>query len=194
MTSRTHVENAMQSFLAGTRPPRFRESKFWFVLGPKGEMLPAKAIWSLVTGVPGAKFNTTHAVNGLSALEFSVIDTRHIRLLADFDSAVASSLELTESERKSRLANAKKIPMRVIVASAQFVRNPDVVAQVLFRAAGRCERCREKAPFNRRKDDSPYLEVHHKLQLSQGGEDSVENAIALCPNCHRFEHFGKAYG
>ncbi|OOL15317.1 hypothetical protein BXQ27_32765, partial [Klebsiella aerogenes] len=26
--------------------------------------------------------------------------------------------------------------------------------------------------------------------LSNGGEDSVENAIALCPNCHRQAHFG----
>jgi 5-methylcytosine-specific restriction protein A len=34
------------------------------------------------------------------------------------------------------------------------------------------------------------LEVHHKKQLSEGGEDTVENAIALCPNCHREAHYG----
>jgi 5-methylcytosine-specific restriction protein A len=26
--------------------------------------------------------------------------------------------------------------------------------------------------------------------LSTGGEDTLENAIALCPNCHRRAHFG----
>lgn len=33
-------------------------------------------------------------------------------------------------------------------------------------------------------------EVHHKVPLSAGGDDTVENAIALCPNCHRKAHFG----
>ncbi|MGB4922720.1 MAG: HNH endonuclease signature motif containing protein, partial [Candidatus Nitrotoga sp.] len=36
----------------------------------------------------------------------------------------------------------------------------------------------------------PYLEVHHKMQLAKGGEDTVENALGLCPNCHRYSHFG----
>jgi len=44
--------------------------------------------------------------------------------------------------------------------------------------------------FIRKKDNTPYLEVHHKIQLAEGGEDSIENAIAVCPNCHRELHFG----
>ncbi|MEE7094460.1 HNH endonuclease, partial [Escherichia coli O10] len=39
-------------------------------------------------------------------------------------------------------------------------------------------------------DGTPFLEVHHIEWLSKGGEDSVENAIALCPNCHRQAHYG----
>jgi len=35
------------------------------------------------------------------------------------------------------------------------------------------------------------LEVHHKVPLAEGGDDTVENAIALCPNCHRHAHYGK---
>jgi len=46
------------------------------------------------------------------------------------------------------------------------------------------------APFLRKKDQSPYLEVHHMIQLADGGEDTTENAVALCPNCHRQLHFG----
>ena len=44
--------------------------------------------------------------------------------------------------------------------------------------------------FNRKKDNTPYLEVHHIIRLADDGDDSVENAIALCPNCHREAHFG----
>ncbi|MFM5358466.1 HNH endonuclease [Aeromonas veronii] len=40
------------------------------------------------------------------------------------------------------------------------------------------------------KDGTPYLEVHHKEKLADGGEDTLENTIALCPNCHRKFHFG----
>ncbi|WP_343928453.1 HNH endonuclease signature motif containing protein [Pigmentiphaga daeguensis] len=64
-----------------------------------------------------------------------------------------------------------------------YVRNPDVVAEALHRARGQCGRCKQPAPFSRRKDGSPYLEVHHIQLLKDGGEDRVENAIALCPNC-----------
>jgi len=28
------------------------------------------------------------------------------------------------------------------------------------------------------------------VPLSEGGEDTLENAIALCPNCHRKMHYG----
>ena len=71
-----------------------------------------------------------------------------------------------------------------------FKRNPDVVADVLINANGFCQKCNKAAPFVKRKDGTPYLEVHHKLKLADGGDDTVENAIALCPNCHRKMHFG----
>lgn len=45
----------------------------------------------------------------------------------------------------------------------------------------------KKAPFNR-PDGEPYLEAHHIVWLSQGGEDSIENCVALCPNCHKKMH------
>jgi len=61
----------------------------------------------------------------------------------------------------------------------------------LERAKGICEKCNRKAPFLRDKDNSPYLEIHHKLPLSEGGEDTLDNVVALCPNCHRQAHYGK---
>jgi 5-methylcytosine-specific restriction protein A len=36
--------------------------------------------------------------------------------------------------------------------------------------------------------DKPFLEEHHIEWLSKGGEDTIDNAVALCPNCHRKMH------
>jgi 5-methylcytosine-specific restriction protein A len=78
----------------------------------------------------------------------------------------------------------------VLATVAVYERNADVIAEVLLRANGTCERCGNSAPFLRKSDGSPYLEVHHKVRLADGGDDTVENAIAICPNCHRRAHFG----
>lgn len=107
-----------------------------------------------------------------------------------FEAEVAKSLSDPAAARGLRLQKAKRTPNTVTATTTVFVRNPDVVAEVLLRANGQCELCKSPAPFNRKGDGSPYLEVHHKVQLSKGGEDTVENAVALCPNCHRREHFG----
>lgn len=45
----------------------------------------------------------------------------------------------------------------------------------------------ESAPFSD-KNGQPYLESHHIEWLSNGGEDTIENTVALCPNCHRKIH------
>jgi 5-methylcytosine-specific restriction protein A len=98
-----------------------------------------------------------------------------------------------KGDQKSRLARLKlapKKPSEVVIISRAFLRNPDVIAEVLARANGECEGCFMPAPFIRNSDASPYLEVHHKLPLAAGGEDTVENAVALCANCHRKEHYG----
>ncbi|MBV0932709.1 HNH endonuclease [Marinobacterium sp. A346] len=94
------------------------------------------------------------------------------------------------AQREQRLAQASKIPVKRRVTSWEFARNPDVVAVVLSQANGYCQACGAKAPFARKSDGTPYLEVHHRVPLAAGGEDSVENAIALCPNCHREAHYG----
>lgn len=107
-----------------------------------------------------------------------------------FDKAVKKALKTPMEDRQKILSTSKKTPeVRAIVANV-YERNPYVVAEVLERASGVCERCDSPAPFERRKDNSPYLEVHHKVRLADGGEDTVQNAIALCPNCHRELHFG----
>jgi hypothetical protein len=111
-------------------------------------------------------------------------------MLSEFEQAVQLAGSDSSAARKARLKNAPKLPKRVKVTADVFVRNPDVVAEVLYQANGVCGRCHKAAPFARRSDGTPYLEVHHLNQLAKGGEDIVENAIALCPNCHREMHYG----
>ena len=109
---------------------------------------------------------------------------------AELASAIRESSLLSDTALAARLKKARKIPEKIRVDSQVFLRNPDVITVVNRRANGICEECRHPAPFNKRLDGTPYLEVHHRTPLSQGGEDTVENAIALCPNCHRKAHHG----
>lgn len=104
--------------------------------------------------------------------------------------AVLNSENSTREARLRRLANASGVPSAVKIVTTAYTRNADVIVEVLHRAAGHCENCLEPAPFIRAKDGSPFLEVHHRIQLAKNGKDTVENAIALCPNCHREMHFG----
>jgi len=92
--------------------------------------------------------------------------------------------------RHQRLEEADVQPKPVNVITTVYRRNPDVVAEVLERAQGMCEKCQQPAPFLRAADRTPYLEVHHIITLAEGGNDTVDNAMAVCPNCHRELHYG----
>lgn len=106
-----------------------------------------------------------------------------------FIEKVQASFKNTEARAK-RLASASKKPKIKITKTLTFDRNPDVVAEILHQANGSCQQCGVFAPFFRKSDNTPYLEVHHKIPLALGGEDTVKNTIALCPNCHRKAHYG----
>ena len=103
---------------------------------------------------------------------------------------IEASEAVLSKERALRLASAAKVPTTRFVTTTIFDRNSDVVEEVLYRAQGVCQRCNSPAPFVRRSDGMPYLEVHHIVQLAHRGEDTVVNAVALCPNCHRYHHSG----
>jgi 5-methylcytosine-specific restriction endonuclease McrA len=81
-------------------------------------------------------------------------------------------------------------PKKHSQSSVCYERDANVVAYAETRADGICELCSLPAPFNR-PDGTPFLEVHHIIPLAEGGPDTVENAAALCPNCHRACHHGE---
>lgn len=78
-------------------------------------------------------------------------------------------------------------PERVETSTTVFLRDPRVRAFVVKQARGHCEACGAPAPF-KTPLSMDYLEVHHLKALADGGSDRVQNAVALCPNCHRGLH------
>lgn len=68
------------------------------------------------------------------------------------------------------------------VSILRYTRDKKFMDYVFNHANGICENCKQPAPF-RREDKSPYLEIHHLTPLADGGADTVENCVALCPNC-----------
>lgn len=79
------------------------------------------------------------------------------------------------------------IPQRIKLQTTAFKRSASVIAEAKIRAQGVCQLCGQKAPFCDKQGD-PYLEVHHIIWLSRGGSDTLENVVALCPNCHSKMH------
>jgi HNH endonuclease len=102
----------------------------------------------------------------------------------ELDKRIKESVQLGPVLRRDRLKEVSKSPRAVQVTKVVYDVNTDVIAEVLYRASGRCESCGQMAPFYRKSDFTPYLEIHYKVPFDQGGEDTVENAQAVCPNCH----------
>jgi len=100
---------------------------------------------------------------------------------------VRKSSTLSLDELKSRASKSTAKPGSRISTTTTYQRDPNVVNYTLKRANGICELCEQPAPFKKKNGD-PYLEVHHVVQLANDGDDTIENAVALCPNCHRKMH------
>lgn len=103
---------------------------------------------------------------------------------------IAKSTNLSSTKRLKMINFSNPEPKKLMISVTVYQRNHHVIVERLKMAAGICEKCKMKAPFMKAKDGTPYLEVHHKQRLSDGGLDILENTMALCPNCHRELHFG----
>lgn len=112
----------------------------------------------------------------------------------------ASVLEFLQKlrEKKAEKINNKMLkllvenlpaskPNKRMTTNESYERDEKVVQYALRRANGICQLCDAPAPFIK-KDGSPFLEVHHIEYLSNGGNDTIDNVAAICPNCHRKMH------
>ena len=89
-------------------------------------------------------------------------------------------------ERLVKEKNNVKTSYRTIKTTT-YIRDPYIAEYAKLREDGFCQLCEEKAPFYT-KNNKPYLEAHHLKWLSKGGIDTIDNVVALCPNCHRKMH------
>lgn len=105
----------------------------------------------------------------------------------NFIQTVPSIEKLPQKALLRQIKKVNKIPKKIEKTYTSYVRNEYITEYAKRRANGTCQLCRKEAPF-KDKNGRPYLEVHHIVPLSEGGEDSIENTVALCPNCHRKMH------
>lgn len=95
--------------------------------------------------------------------------------------------EVTYIETQEKIGTI--IPERHVAEVTLFTRNQKVSEYVKKRANGYCECCGKPAPFVKDNGEQ-YLEEHHLVALCEGGEDTVDNVCAVCPNCHRELYYG----
>jgi 5-methylcytosine-specific restriction protein A len=81
-------------------------------------------------------------------------------------------------------------PTRTASTSMGFERSSEVKSWVLKNSKGICEYCENAGPFETSSGEL-FLEVHHVRPLADGGSDKIENAVAVCPNCHRGFHHSR---
>ena len=107
-----------------------------------------------------------------------------------------SNPKIEFEEQVSKLRRAKNLPTpqgnavpnKQVKENTSFSRDPKVVAWVIQNSDGVCESCNGPAPFSK-PDGDFYLEVHHLRRLADNGSDTITNAVAVCPNCHRRLHY-----
>ena len=104
--------------------------------------------------------------------------------------AFATNVSTLRAKNNKKRPKGNKSPKKSQGQSTQYQRDPEVVAWVLEEANGVCESCGLPAPFEK-DDGTSFLEVHHLRMLADCGSDTITNAVAICPNCHRELHYGK---
>lgn len=89
-------------------------------------------------------------------------------------------------------AAAVKLP--TTSSTLKYPRNPSVALRALEAANYVCEADPTHLTFTS-VTGKPYMECHHFIPISlqdrfNVGLDVEENIVSLCPNCHRFIHYG----
>ena len=115
----------------------------------------------------------------------SYVSEELITELYEDQQKIASSLDFKELEQRAIKSGSPASSRKTYTQT--YARNPYISEYTKRRANGICELCKNPAPFSD-KHDIPYLESHHILWLSKNGPDTINNTVALCPNCHKRMH------
>lgn len=103
---------------------------------------------------------------------------------------IAEALNLTEDSLRSKTQVLdidsllhRRPDFNSLEEDQLIVSNSAANRAVLEAADGRCELCGQRFP-----DGEIFLEAHHVIWLRDGGAPTVDNTVALCPNCHKRIH------
>ena len=122
------------------------------------------------------------ATEGEHSLRFSCI-----KVDDEFEQEFVSHIE-NDTLKNIAEEHSKVKEKRTYTIEREYINRDQYIAEYAKRVAnGVCQLCGKNAPFNN-KEGKPYLEAHHIEWLSKGGEDTIDNVVALCPNCHRKMH------
>lgn len=109
-------------------------------------------------------------------------------ILIYFDSSDEEvDVNCSEEELKRKAIRHSESGILRYQSTSSYIRDQYVSEYAKRRAHGICQLCGQPAPFVRN-DGQPFLETHHVKWLADGGDDSIENTVALCPNCHKKMH------
>lgn len=104
----------------------------------------------------------------------------------------STNTDFNELRKKAQESATETVTKRstTTTQTSQYSRSSQIREYVMARADGTCEGCSEPAPFTSKTGD-PYLHAHHIHELSDGGSDTPDTVVGLCPNCHYRVHHGQ---
>lgn len=132
--TRSQLQRGMQRYLAGDRPwPERASAVDWFIASKKGELFPLKYTYSLAVDQRPSLYTTNQMKRRLKGLNLTFVSLKVSHSHdEDFQRAVSASLGDLRGRKKRLKAASPKPTQRALVLNV-FLRNADVVAEVLDR-------------------------------------------------------------
>ncbi len=127
--------------------------------------------------------NTNIFIYNLSKLNGQVNDND------ESEEKIYSQIDIDSLRQKVQSINTT--PSQVQRQISVYSRNNALRAFVKARANYSCEMPNCDYIAFEKENGEKYIEVHHLIPLSEDGEDSVLNTVALCPTCHRKIHYAQ---
>lgn len=107
-----------------------------------------------------------------------------LALIAQALGVPVSQLAPDPSANVRAIMTLQSLAMSTNVDSDRMVLSKSNIGNlVVEQANGRCELCENVFPYG-----TKFLESHFIVWLQNGGEPTMENTVALCPNCHKRIH------
>jgi hypothetical protein len=102
------------------------------------------------------------------------------------EESIYSQVDISVLEQ--RAINVNPHPNQITTTVVSYPRNNVLRTFIKEKADYKCQMPDCNYEGFLKSDGKKYIEVHHLIPLSDGGEDSINNTVALCPTCHMKLH------